>query len=59
MFSYFRFLLFKDFPVLFSLFINCEQTGIFFRLLAYPLYVSYLSHSVEIKTVKSLEIDLL
>ena len=64
-FSYFLFLLFKDFRVLFSLFINCKQTGNFFRLLAYPLRVScaveclkvtqsevvhYLSYSVETET---------
>ena len=63
--SYFLFLLFKDFPILFSLFINCKQTGNFFRLLAYPLRVSsaveclkvslseavyYLSYSVETET---------
>ena len=64
-FSYFLFLLFKDFPVLFSLFINCKQTGNLFQLLAYPLRVSsaveclkvslteavyYLSYSVETET---------
>ena len=64
-FSYFLFLLFKDFPVLFSLFINCKQTGNFFRLLADPLRVSsavgclkvtlseavyYFSYSVETET---------
>ena len=64
-FSYFLFLLFKNFPVLFSLFIDCKQTGNFFRLLAYPLRVSsameylkvtlseavyYLSSSVETET---------
>ena len=64
-FSYLLFLLFKDFPVLYSLFINCKQTGNFFRLLAYPLRVSsaveclkvtlseavyYFSYSVETET---------
>ena len=63
--SHFLFLLFKDFPILFSLFINCEKTGNFFRLLAYPLRVSsaveclkvtlseavyYFSYSVETET---------
>ena len=64
-FSYFLFLLFKDFPVLFSLFVNYKQTGNLFRLLAYPLRVSsaveclkvslsdvvyYLSYSLETET---------
>ena len=63
--SYFLFLLFKDFPILFSLFINCKQTGNFFQLLTYPLRVSsaveclevslsaavyYLPYSVETET---------
>ena len=63
--SNFLFLLFKDFPILFSLFINCKQTGNFFRLLAYPLRASsaveclkvtlseavyYFSYSVETET---------
>ena len=66
-FSCFLFLFFKDFSIVFSLFVNCKQTGSFFRLLAYPLQVSsaieclkvtpyeavyYLSYSVEAKTVK-------
>ena len=65
-FSCFLFLFFKDFSIAFSLFVNCKQTGSFFRLLAYPLQVSsaieclkltpseavYLSYSVETKTVK-------
>ena len=33
----FLFLIFKDFPIVFSLFVNCKQTGNFFRLLADPL----------------------
>ena len=55
--------------MMFSLFVNCKQTSIFFGLLAYPLQVSsaieflkltlseavyYLSYSVEAETVKSL-----
>ena len=66
-FSCFLFLFFKDSSIGFSLFVNCEQAGSFFRLLAYPLQVSsaieclkvtpseavyYLSYSVETKTVK-------
>ena len=65
-FSCFLFLFFKDFSIAFSLFVNCKQTGSFFRLLAYPLQVSsaieclkltpseavYLSYSVETKIVK-------
>ena len=67
-FSCFIFLLFKDFWIVFSLFLNCKETDIFFRLLTYPLQVSsaiecpkvtlsevyYVSHSVEKETVKSL-----
>ena len=68
-FSYFLFLLFKDFSIVFSLFVNCKQTGSFFRLLAYPLQVSsaieclkvtlseavyYLSQRVETETAKKL-----
>ena len=66
-FSCFLFLFFKDFSIVFSLFVNCKQAGSFFQLLAYPLQVSsaieclevtpseavyYLSYSVESKTVK-------
>ena len=36
----FLFLLIKDFSIVFSLFVNCKQTGNFFRLLAYLLQVS-------------------
>ena len=35
-FSCFLFSLFKDFTIVFSLFVNRKQTGKFFRLLAYP-----------------------
>ena len=66
-FSCFLFLFLKNFSIVFSPFVNCKQTGSFFRLLAYPLQVSsaieclkvtpseavyYLSYSVETKTVK-------
>ena len=70
----FLFLLFKDFFAVFSLSMNCKQTGNVFRLLTYPLQVSclieclqvtlsvvvyYLSYSSETETVKSSSIDLL
>ena len=72
-FSCFIFLLFKDFSIVFSLFVNCKQRSTFFGLLAYPLQVSsaieflkltlreaayYLSYSVETKPVKCLSINL-
>ena len=63
-FPCFLFLLFKDFSIVFSPFVNCKQTG----KLAYPLHVPsgieclqvnlseavyYPSYSVETETVKS------
>ena len=67
-FSYFLFLLFKDFSLVFSLLSTVNKQIVFFRLLAYPLQVSsaieylkgtlseavyYLTYSVETKTVKN------